>query len=166
MKKVFLLLILINGVLTSCHKEEDNLTLKKDNYFIFGNFYGECIGKNCVKTYKLTENKLFEDTIDDYSHKRFSFVELEELKFNDVKDLWDCFPNKILSEDRTVLGCPDCHDQGGIFIQYYNNNKLRSWKIDNDKKSVPIYLHHFIDKVNEKIEQINSLGVTKNRIEK
>src|SRR5699024_2579495 len=117
-----------------------------------GHFYGECVGESCVETFKLTENNLYEDTVDDYSHQNFELVKLENEKFEQVKDLTDYFPNQLLNDSRTVFGCPDCADGGGLFIQYSNNGNVKSWRIDQRKDKVPSYLHSFITKVNKKIE--------------
>jgi hypothetical protein len=155
MKKVFLFLITF-GVLFSCNKDDDNITINEQNFLIFGHFYGECFGESCVETYKLTDEKLLEDTIDDYSGHNLEFMELENEKFEQVNDLIDYFPNQLLNESETVFGCPDCADGGGLFIQYSENGNLKSWRIDQVKDNVPGYLHSFIDKVNEKIALINN----------
>lgn len=153
MRKVLLLLV-ITGILISCSNDDD-LTLNERSFLIFGHFYGECVGEGCVETFKLTNTKLFEDTADDYFGQDLNFVEIENEKFEQVKDLVDFFPNKLLSERETVFGCPDCADGGGLFIQYSENGNVKSWRIDQGKDDVPSYLHNFIDKVNEKIRLIN-----------
>jgi hypothetical protein len=83
-------------------------------------------------------------------------MELENDKFEKVKNLVDFFPNQLLNKSETVFGCPDCADGGGLFIQYSESGNLKSWRIDQSKNNVPTYLHNFIDKVNEKIGLINN----------
>ncbi len=139
---------------TSCNK--DCITLNEQNYLVFGHFYGMCAGEGCVETYKLTDMKLYEDLIDDYSGQNLEFVELENETFAQVSDLVDFFPNQLLSEEETVFGCPDCSDGGGLFIQYSDNGNLKSWRIDQFQNNVPSYLHAFIDQVNEDIALINN----------
>nr|WP_294896732.1 hypothetical protein [uncultured Pedobacter sp.] len=154
MKKI-LLLILIFGIFISCKKDNSKIVIDDKNFLIFGHFYGECFGEKCVETYKLTDKKLFEDTIDDYSGRNLNFIESSNDKFEEVKDLIDFFPNELLESDKSIFGCPDCADGGGLFIQYSENGKLKTWRIDQDKKNVPSYLHSFIDKVNDKIRILN-----------
>lgn len=108
-----------------------------------------------METFKLTDKKLFEDTIDDYSGHNLEFMELENDKFEQVKNLVNFFPNQLLNESATVFRCPDCADGGGLFIQYSDNGNPKSWRIDQDKDNVPSFLHSFIDKVNEKNGLIN-----------
>jgi hypothetical protein len=155
MKKIFLSLCLFGGLI-SCNNNDDSIEINEQNFLIFGHFYGKCIGEGCVETFKLTDKKLFEDTIDDYIGQNFEFIELENDKFEKVKNLVDFFPNQLLNKSETVFGCPDCADGGGLFIQYSESGNLKSWRIDQSKNNVPTYLHNFIDKVNEKIGLINN----------
>ena len=154
MKKLIFTLITV-GILFSCNNDDDNITINEQNFLVFGHFYGECGGEDCIETFKLTDEKLFEDTIDDYSGQNLEFEELENGVFLQVNDLPDFFPNQLLNESETVFGCPDCADGGGIFIQYSENGNVTSWRIDQVKSNVSSYLHDFIDKVNEKIGIIN-----------
>ena len=143
-------------ILTSCNKDEDSITINEQNFLVFGHFYGMCAGEECVETYKLTDLKLYEDILDDYSGQNLDFVELDNETFEQINDLVDFFPNQLLNETDTVFGCPDCSDGGGLFIQYSDNGNLKSWRIDQFQENVPSYLHSFIDKVNEKIVLINN----------
>lgn len=145
-------IILTVIILTSCQKDE----IIKNDYLIFGHFYGECAGESCVETYKLTNDKLYEDLNDNYYATSFNFVELSNDKFNDVNDLSDFLPDLLLDENDSTFGCPDCHDQGGLFVSYNKDDELKSWRIDQSKDDVPNYLHDFIDKINEKIALINN----------
>lgn len=154
MKKIAFSL-LIPLLLISC-SNDDGISLSETNFLIFGHFYGECLGEACVETFKLTDTQLFEDTLDLYSGTEQNFVPLGNDMFEQVRDLVNFFPNQLFSESEAILGCPDCADGGGMFIQYSENGKLRSWRIDFDKRNVPAYLHNFIDKVMEKINLINS----------
>ncbi|MCB0449254.1 hypothetical protein [Mariniflexile maritimum] len=148
--KYILGFLLVCISLLSCTTNDTGETSKID-YLIFGRFYGMCIGKSCVTNYKLTNSTLFADTNNDYSHTAFNFVALDADKFGQVNDLMDFFPSKLLNEKETVLGCPDCYDQGGVFIQISKNGVVKSWRIDTNKNDVPAYLHSFMDKVNEKM---------------
>ena len=154
MKRGFLIVSLI-AIILSC-SSDDKIIINEQNFLVFGHFYGMCVGESCVETFKLTDKKLLEDTIDDYSGQNLAFIELENDKFEQIKNLIDFFPNQLLNESETVFGCPDCADGGGLFIQYSENGNIKSWRIDQNKSNVPTYLHNFIDKVNEKIALINN----------
>tara|TARA_B100000780_G_scaffold252290_1_gene199328 strand:+ start:133 stop:600 length:468 start_codon:yes stop_codon:yes gene_type:complete len=154
MKKLLLILAAV-VLLIACTKSDNNMTINEQNFLVFGHFYGFCDGESCVETFKLTDEKLFEDTIDDYMGQNLEFEELESGLFLQVNDLPDFFPNQLLNESETVFGCPDCADGGGLFVQYSKNGNTKSWRIDQDYNNIPSYLHEFVYKVNEKIGIIN-----------
>lgn len=154
--KNFIFVFVLSLILYSCNSEEGQPTNKDGDYLIFGHFYGFCAGESCIEIFKLTDTKLYEDTEDNYALEQFNFEEKENEKFNLAKDLIDYFPTELLSETENVLGCPDCSDGGGIFIELSKNGTVNSWRIDQFKQNVPDYLHNFMDKVNEKISLINN----------
>jgi hypothetical protein len=92
---------------TSCDKE-NRVKLSKSDYIIFGHFYGECAGEGCVEIFRLEQDKLFEDTKDEYPTREKcydgNYVELSEQKFNDIKDLVNSFPKDLLNEPNVVIG--------------------------------------------------------------
>lgn len=149
---LFGLAILVN---VSCDKDSEIGVIEFD-YLIFGHFYGECGGEECVETFKLTSEKLFEDTKDIYLGADFNFIELGNDLFEQVKDLTDFFPNELLNDETSTFGCPDCADGGGLFIQYAEDENIKTWIIDQSQDEVPKYLHDFMDAVNEKIDIINN----------
>lgn len=139
---------------SSCSNDNDKIK-DTDDYLIFGHFYGMCAGEDCVETFKLTNKNLYEDTLNNYGQSSFSFQVLDNEKFLIAKDLFDFIPSELLSEENEFIGCPDCADGGGLYIEYSKNGKVDSWRIDQIKSEVPNYLHNFIDKINEKISLIN-----------
>lgn len=154
MKKIFLGFFAII-LLLSCNKDNDDNDKIQFDYLIFGRINGECIGEICIEIFKITETSLFEDTLDS-PVQGFEFVALENAKFEQVKDLIDFFPRQLLNQNETVFGCPNCLDQGELFIQISKNGIIKTWSIDQFKNDVPSYLHNFMDKVNEKIAIINN----------
>ena len=84
MKKLVLILAAV-VLLIACTKSDNNMTINEQNFLVFGHFYGFCGGESCVETFKLTDEKLFEDTIDDYMGQNLEFEELESGLFLQVK---------------------------------------------------------------------------------
>lgn len=154
MKKT-LFILLLSIFIYGCSTNETNNSNEYD-YLIFGHFYGFCIGESCIEIFKLTNETLYEDSNDNYALEPFNFDVLDNTIFEQVKDLVDYFPMNLLSEQESVLGCPDCADGGGLFIEYSKNGEVKSWRIDQMKNNIPNYLHDFMDKVNEKIALINN----------
>jgi hypothetical protein len=151
--KTIKLLILGIGIIfiSSCTKEK---LVTETDYLIFGHFHGECIGEECVLTFKLTDTKLYEDVTHNYSGNDLDFQKMDHAAFQEVRDLMHYFPLQLLNETDTVIGCPDCRDQGGLFIEYSQNGVVNSWRIDKTKSAVPEYLHEFMDEVKGKIQLI------------
>lgn len=160
MKKLKLIsaIIFASAILMSC--EEDNETKPSESeYLIFGHFYGFCEGEACIEIYKLENDRLSEDTNDNYPTSTHyydgNYTELSDSKFNLVKDLPDFIPAELLNNNDKIIGGPDAADGGGIYIEYYRDGVKQSWLIDNEKSNVPDYLHGFIDEVHERISLIN-----------
>jgi hypothetical protein len=126
-----------------------------DNYLVFGHFYGECVGEQCVEKFKLTSDKIYEDTNDVYPGVTPltppNYVQLTNEKFLASQDLMNFFPNSLLAEINTTIGMPDASDGGGLYIEYHFNGIHKTFLIDQFKINVPSNYHTFMDKVNEKI---------------
>ena len=152
--KKYILILVLSVFIYGCSTKDDT-QLNDYDYLIFGHFYGKCVGESCVEVFKLTSDKLYEDANDNYANEPFKFEILDDGKFETVKDLVDFLPEKLLTEKESTLGCPDCADGGGLYIEYSKNGEVKSWRIDQMKMNVPAYLHVFMDKVNEKISLIN-----------
>lgn len=147
----FLLLLFCN----SCSKRNE---ISNSDYLVFGHFHGECMGERCVEIFRLEDKKLFEDDIDNYPSSIGFYVgnytRLPKSKFNNVKDLLDYFPTSLLSDTNKIIGQPDAGDWGGLYVEYNYNGVRKFWLIDKMKSNIPTEYHLFIDKINEKIEQL------------
>jgi hypothetical protein len=156
MKKVILTLLLLTFALFGCKK--DHLLNDSNDYLIFGHFFGECGGPNCIEIFKLSHTELMEDTLDHYpSSTDFyegQYVLLSQSKFDQTKDLTTFFPTPLLNETTKVIGQPDAGDWGGLYIEYHINGIRKFWLIDLMKTNVPANYYAFIDKVTEKIAQL------------
>ena len=146
--------IYILGVLLLTQCSSDDAMVEGD-YLIFGHFYGFCVGETCVETFKLTSDQLFEDELDDYRGEKFSFNALSSEEFEIAQGLYESFPAQLFLEQDEFIGCPDCADGGGIFIELSRDGAKRRWRIDQFKSSVPESLHDYMDQVNETIAALN-----------
>ena len=159
-KSILYLLSLISISFFACEKDNMNseIVLSQSDYLVFGHFYGECVGEDCISIYRLEKYRLLEDTTDVYpSWTNFydgKYVRLNQLKFNAVKDLINDFPIELLSETNTIIGHPDGGDWGGLYIEYNYNGIKKFWLLDKWKSNVPTKYHKFIDQVNAKISLI------------
>lgn len=156
MKKQFFILCLL--IITLCSCKKDSVIPSTSDYIIFGHFYRECAGEQCIEIFRLEQNRLLEDTKDSYpnssSFYNGNYKSLTNQKFNDAKELLNFFPNDLLTEINPVIGQPDAGDGGGLYIEYNYNGTRKFWLLDQKKSNVPSKYHNFIDKVNEKIKLI------------
>lgn len=150
-----LLTIFLLGLFTvSCNGLTD-YSNKQTDYLIFGNFYGMCVGDDCVANFKLTDGDLYKDANDSYAGMgNFLFKKLSADKSEIAEDLYKKVPAKLLSSKSQTFGCPDCVDQGGIYIEISQDGNVKEWKIDQDKDNIPSYLHDFVDEVNARIQDL------------
>ena len=156
MKKIILILI----VATACQTENVNRENISSDYIVFGHFYGECGGEQCVEIYRLTDNSLYEDRKDEYpSHDNVyngDFELLDNSLFEKVKDLRNEIPSDLLTINSTVIGRPDAGDWGGIYFEMKVAGEQRYWLIDKMESNIPESLRPFVEAIENKIQLINN----------
>lgn len=160
MKRILLCVVLASlSFLFGCKKDIPVKEISTE-YIVFGHAYGFCHGEQCIEIFKLEEHRVLEDTNDFYPDRvnfyASNFVALDDAAFNKVRDLREAFPMELLNEKESILGCPDCADQGGYYIEYKSLNEHRFWIIDTSKDQIPSYLHPFVDLVRAKIELLQN----------
>lgn len=157
--KFLSLLAVFSLILTACNKNDDEDPEVELEYLIFGHFFGECGGEECVEIFKLENGKLFEDSNDTYPGSNdfydADFSELSSDLFDQVDGLQEVFPTGLLSEENVVIGQPDAGDWGGLYIEYKTGGTHEFWLLDLAKNNVSEDYHNFIDEVSEKINLIN-----------
>jgi hypothetical protein len=143
----------------SCDNDDIKVEEQKDenqSYIIFGHFYGFCQGEQCVENFKLTESKLFEETTDPYVLKPGEgiFLELDHIKFEQVKSLASMIPPQLLHTTDVFIGSPDAADGGGIYFETAVNGERKFWRIDKVKSNLPEYLVPFVNEIEKDIAVI------------
>lgn len=123
-------------ILCSCRHTTENSKVQK---LVFGSYYGMCLS-NCVHIYQLTETSLAKDDSAQYSTLSWTYnftttQVLDVSKFNKAKDLLNQVPSELLVNNNKTYGCPDCHDQGGIFIMIENGSAIIRVRLDRDNTS-------------------------------
>lgn len=149
--------------IASCKESEETtpstcVILKSDDYLAFGMSYGFC-GGNCAHIYKLTTTSLYADNIDRILDKPITYAVTPESvdKLAIAQELCALFPEDLKKEKEERMGCPDCHDQGTIYIELRQSGQTHKWYIDPDEPPAfnrPAYLDSFITKfkvVHEKL---------------
>lgn len=126
--------------------------------FIFGTYYGECIGDDCVQTFKIVDGRIYEDSKDQYlktAPYEGEWTELDHSLFEKIAYLPNEFPTALFDEAETTLGMPDAGDWGGIYVEVQTEKGNRfHWQIDTMKENLPEYLHAFVDAVMRAMEEL------------
>ncbi len=144
---MFCALIAIAG----CKKEEPAV----DKYFIFGKAYGEC-GGNCATFFKVQEGNVYADDMLYYTGQvSFSNVPLAPSKYVLAKHLADSFPSYLYAHPDTTFGCPDCHDQGGLYLKREINGSIQYWNIDTDTAYQPLAIRAYVQQVFATIDSLD-----------
>lgn len=154
--KNLLLLFVVTLFLGACNNDNENHD--DDEYLIFGHYFGECQGEECLEYFRVTETTLIEYE-DNCSPGILSSCipdneELSAAKFEYAKDLIDDFPEELYDE-MTTIGCPDCGDQGGLYLEIRKDDNIRYWNLDYSNSALPTYLQAYTDEVKAAISAIN-----------
>ncbi len=124
---------------------------------MFGTFYSECFGENCIEIFKLQDGKLYEDTNDEYPSiegNQYDWVELSSDKYILAEDLKAAFPADLKDESEIIIGMPDAGDWGGVFVGLLDGTDPEFWIIDNMKDNIPLYLYDFIVNIQNTVTEI------------
>ena len=146
-----------------CHKDNEIVENVDQavaiDYLSFGHFYGECMHEQCVEIFLLKDGSLYEDQLDKYPSRmqiyEGDFILIDQRNVSAVMDLVESFPPKLLEAKERVFGCPDCADQGGLYLECETGGEKKYWIIDQNLNSIPAYLHEFVNKINDNIALIN-----------
>jgi len=130
MNKLFLIICLCLPIM-ACTDNEQVCVFGEGDYLIFGTFYGECAG-NCTVVYKIQNNFLFEDDQEIGIPEEIPFLPapLSNTKYQIAEEMLSTFPSDLLNSDKDIYGCPDCADQGGVYLETGKGNETRKWRID------------------------------------
>ncbi len=148
-------------ILLSC-SSDDEIKLANDDYLVFGHFYGECLGEQCIEIYRLEQTRLLEDLNDNYPNGtdfyQGQFIPLEDELFREANTLLEYFPTELLNESSHVIGQPDAGDWGGLYIEYKSGVNHDFWLLDLMVDNVPEYLHEFIEQARTTTSRISTAG--------
>ncbi len=151
MKKI-ITAIIICSLLTACVKE-NNRSLP-ENSFAFGSYQFLCFD-DCAKLYKIEDQQLYADNSNSYVNPLvFSSTALANDKYLLAKPLQDSFPVYLEAHTDTSYGCPDCHDQGMIYIAKTTNGIKRIWTIDTEEPAIPAEIRTYIQRVKTILTQL------------
>jgi hypothetical protein len=146
---VFSILLLFSG--SACKKNSN-----KFDYIIFGKYFSEC-GGNCASFFRLTNNKLYGDRMDYFMGAKdikFQKFALSSDNFRAAHILADSLPDFFKTETGQTLGCPDCHDQGGFYLEIRTSGNTRVFNIDPEVRRMPKEVMDYISLLDQTIASL------------
>jgi hypothetical protein len=151
MKQLFPLLLFLTAV-ASCNKEPSQQSKKETDlaspaFFSFGASYGFCVG-DCANFYLIEKQQIFPDDMKILQKPLiFKSTALNNEKYLIAKPLIDSFPAYLINNPDTTFGCPDCYDQGAIYLELKNEEGVKYWNIDMDEKGQPGEIRDYIQQL-------------------
>ncbi len=133
-KLFFAFLLIVLGL--SCSNDDDhNTTENTVRSLTFGFYSGFCLDK-CFNVYKISNQKLEEDTVVNFFSHDYefdsSFIYKEEV-YQKHKSILQAIPNELINGKDKTFGCPDCVDQGAFYVVVETKeNHVKKYNIDTD----------------------------------
>ena len=129
-------------VVLSCGKKE--IAVAPTPHFVFGTSYANCLS-NCDRYYAVR------DVLDNAA--------LPSPKNEIATKLLQDLPAYLLSHPDQTFGCPDCHDQGAIHIEYVPDMSsdppyITKWHIDTDTAAIPVEIRKYAWQVMNTISEL------------
>ncbi|HUF09267.1 MAG TPA: hypothetical protein VMO47_08105 [Rhodothermales bacterium] len=151
-----LLVAALAATSSTCSHDAQRLSGPGD-YIVFGDFYGECFGDGCVDIFRISDGRLYADTLDIYPvasklPHTVEFVQLPGARYSDVASLIGDVPARLFDEAAVVIGQPDAGDWGGFYLETNVSGEIRYWLIDKMDDNLPGYLRDFTRKLDEAIQ--------------
>lgn len=146
-------------LLASCASSDESGDIDQEVTLLFGYYKGLVPGGDLSDIYLLNSSNLYLDSLGNYPSNGFyegEYTEMDNSDFQIAQDLISFFPSELFDEFENYVGCPDCADQGGIYVEYERGDQHSFWNIDNQKDALPEYLHEFVDKISEKVILLNN----------
>lgn len=155
----FISSLLLLSLMGSCNSSDESGDTTEQVRLLFGDYAGFIPDRNYSDIYLIENSKLYLDTLSNYPTDGFyegAYVQMDESDYLLASELISIFPSQLFDENENYIGCPDCADQGGYYVEYQSKTKHAFWNIDNNKDAIPEYLREFVDKLEEKLTLLNN----------
>ncbi|WP_276498738.1 hypothetical protein [Pontibacter litorisediminis] len=134
-------------------------TPTQDSYLIFGRFYKDCVGGECMKLYKLENNSLYEFLEDSTNYPSFNqfhtgdFRKLSQEKYNRISTLAASIPQELLEIKSGFVGKTD-HNWSGYYIEYAKGGERKFWIFDEARRDVPPAYLPLLNEIEKSLNEV------------
>lgn len=150
MKRLLIIYLSLTFTLTNCKtKPSENPPMQGASALIFGKYHGFCQG-DCARLYKMADNQLYADQVKrliEPDSLIFSSTPMSEKAYQIAERLLADFPQELMKEPEEVIGCPDCADQGGYYLEWRSGDVTRRWRLDTNQTALPAYLAAYTKRI-------------------
>ena len=141
-------------VLASCKKEQQKGLPPGTDSFSFGFAAGFCVG-DCTRFYEVTGSKIFPDDMGLLIRPlKFKTMPLDNNKYLFSKPLLENFPAYLLNNPNSTIGCPDCSDQGALYIEIKQGAVTTFWNIDTNENTQPEEIRTYMSQLRNVIDSL------------
>ncbi len=128
------------------------------DYLLFGTKFGFCVSA-CNRLYYLDSEGLYQyisKTRETIAAEEFKSkgVLLSKEKFTSYKHLLSSVPSELSLIETETFGCPNCYDQGEIYIEFKNDKGLKSFRADTKIVDNPSWLQPFAAELKKAVEDL------------
>jgi hypothetical protein len=88
------------------------------------------------------------------AHYQGNFKKINTVDTDLALQLVANIPSELWDETEHVLGCPDCADQGGIYLGVEKDNKKFFYMMDNDTSALPVYLRQWVMDAHQALDRL------------
>lgn len=157
MNRFFLVFIFILLMQASCSKPSTGIPHGEEEYFVIGRAAGRCAG-DCATFYSLKNGTAYADDMT-YFHRTenelsFDAKALPDNKSKKLKELSGKIPQYLKDHTNQTFGCPDCRDQGLIYIETKINGVKKHWMLDTDTRELPAEIRSYAEDVSNTLNQL------------
>lgn len=148
---VVILFTFFTIVISSCKKDDGNEHLITVSSLSFGK--AAFAAETTLKYYKLTPYEIYQDsTVGPNGQIFFSSVPLNHEKQLIARHLLERLPGYLIEHPNQTFGCPNCEDQGLVYIETTIQGVPMKWYID--PTSFPSQLSSFVADLNTTMEAL------------
>jgi len=154
MKKCFVVAAIL--VLLSCEYKQvtPGDSFSSADSFTFGFAGGWCTG---ARFWLLRDQKLLVDSIKGcYRGETLAFqsTPLPSGSYALAKKILDDLPPYLFKNPTKTFGCPNCADQGTLYLGMTYKGSTYSWTLDPDTANLPTEIKGYVKEINELLSQL------------
>lgn len=103
------------------------------NYLVFGQF-ASGMNQEDSQLFRVDRSTFEKDVVNDvFPRLNYEFeaeITMSEAEKNNAQQLIDLLPDDLLQSTVDTFGCPDCHDQGGYFLEFGDGQQRKKILLD------------------------------------